>query len=364
MLPFEQQEFLRELVESGMSYAETVRCAELNGIKVSPRTVSNIANCRGKIREAMKHGQVFKQTRLRPARTPAVIKRIEKMIIGEDPQPLKRIAIRLAMSRRTVGRVVHEDLGLVKRRKRKVHALNESNIENRKTNAPKLYRRICGSRAEYSVSLDEAMFYYIPGDYTADVVYLKKGQVMPSKYVKQVNVVQAPHAMVVAGMSGRGPIKARVVPPKTKIDATYYIKHVLQPIIEKELPKLYPGEMNKVFLHHDKATSHMAKKTMNFLESMHQKYGITFQPKHEVVVKGADVSPMDFFGFWWLEKKMQDSKCKSFEGFCRAIPRRWSKLPMESCVRVFKAWKRRCLMVKHMSGKHIEQVANIHLHKK
>ena len=53
MLPFEQHEFLRGLVESGMSYAETVRRSKLNGIKLSPRTVSNIANCKLKTRKAM-----------------------------------------------------------------------------------------------------------------------------------------------------------------------------------------------------------------------------------------------------------------------------------------------------------------------
>jgi len=98
--------------------------------------------------------------------------------------------------------------------------------------------------------------------------------------------------MVVAGMSFRGPLKARFVPINSKMNAKYYIDHILKPVIEKELPTLFPNEMHKVFIHHDKASVHTADPTIAFLTKMSKKYGIHFQEKQDIIVKGADVSPM------------------------------------------------------------------------
>jgi len=205
-----------------------------------------------------------------------------------------------------------------KRKKTRVHTLTEHEIKNRSRNSIRLYRSICGHRTQFSVTLDEAMFFFIPGQHSSDVFFVRKGEEIPENYVKQVREVQAPHVMVVAGMTGRGPLKARIVLPKTKINADYYIKKVLRPIIEKELPSLYPDDMDKLFVHHDKAPSHMANRTFDFLAEMKQKYGISFQVKEDIAVKGADCSPMDFFAFGWLKSKIKETKANTLKASAEA----------------------------------------------
>ena len=73
--------------------------------------------------------------------------------------------------------------------------------------------------------------------------------------------------MFVAGMSARGPTAIRFVPPKTKINSEYYIKHVLKPLFRKGIPKLYGKKAKFVALHQDSAPAHTALPTVQFLKS-------------------------------------------------------------------------------------------------
>lgn len=296
-ISLELETCIRGLVTSGMSYRQVSQHLKGQGIAIHYSSIGNVLNSRGKERQARLKGKIFRRRSNRPVRTKALIKKIKEKTKAKNIKSIKQMATELKVSRRTVQRIIYDDLELKKRKKRYVHVLTESNRENRTRNSRRLYQSICGKKSEFSVTLDEAIFQFIPGNHESDVIFIKKGEDMPENIVKQVNQVQPPRVMVVAGMTGRGPLKARIVPQKTKVNAEYYINHVLQPIIEKELVSLYPGEMNKIFLHHDKAPSHMSRKTFQFLEEMHEKYGICYQNKEDVVVKGADCSPMDFFWF-------------------------------------------------------------------
>ena len=130
--------------------------------------------------------------------------------------------------------------------------------------------------------------------------------------------------------------------------------------LKKELVPLFKDDMDKVFIHHDKASSHTAGKTVEFLTQMNEKYGITFQRKEDIVVKGADVAPMDFFGFGWLKSKVKKRRFRTFKGFVKTIREEWSKLSPQFCENVFEEWKARCLLIKKEQGRHIEQIKKIH----
>jgi len=66
--------------------------------------------------------------------------------------------------------------------------------------------------------------------------------------------------MLVGAISGRGFLPLIKIPSQVNDNADYYICHVLEPIFTIHIPKLYPGELDKVFVYHDMATSHTAKK--------------------------------------------------------------------------------------------------------
>ena len=165
--------------------------------------------------------------------------------------------------------------------------------------------------------------------------------------------------MVVAGMTFLGPAKARIIPMNVKINKDVYVDYVLKPLIEKELPLMFPEDMIKVFIHH-KATSHTARTTIEYLESMSQKFGISYQKKEDIVVKGADVAPMDFTGFSWLKRRVNMRRARTLKGLCKIIRQEWSMFSVPFCQNAFDSWKRRCRMVVDRQGNHIENVKSLH----
>ena len=110
--------------------------------------------------------------------------------------------------------------------------------------------------------------------------------------------------MLVAGLSGKRPLPLIKVPVNVKINSEYYIKHVLEYYLEQIIPSLYGKDVNKVYFHHDAASSHTSKKTLDYLESIKIKYGINYIKNSEIPIKSPDASPLDFFGFGYLKQKL------------------------------------------------------------
>ena len=169
--------------------------------------------------------------------------------------------------------------------------------------------------------------------------------------------------MVVTGITARGPLKLRIVPDKVKINTDYYIKHVMKKMIEEELLEMFADDIDKVFIHHDKAPSHTSKKMTEFADQMNDKYGITFIRKEDIPVKGADISPMDFSGFGYLKQAVKRSRVKTLSGLGKKLKEIWSKVTVEQCQNTFRSWKRRCVKVQRQNGAHIEHIQGIHSHK-
>jgi hypothetical protein len=125
--------------------------------------------------------------------------------------------------------------------------------------------------------------------------------------------------MIVGAISGRGVLPLIKVPPKAKVNADYYISYVLKPLLEIELPKLYPNDLHKVFLHHDKASSHTAIKTQEYLEDLKLRSGINYIKNSEIPIKSLDGSPLDFFGFVILNRSFFDVEQKLYMAFGKHV---------------------------------------------
>ena len=75
--------------------------------------------------------------------------------------------------------------------------------------------------------------------------------------------------MVVKGTTGRDILQFIKVP--NNVNVQYYIDNVLKTYLEREIPKIYLNEEEKVILQHDKTTSHVAKLTIKYLENLRSK---------------------------------------------------------------------------------------------
>ena len=114
--------------------------------------------------------------------------------------------------------------------------------------------------------------------------------------------------MVVGILTDKGTIPLIRVPSEVKINAQFYVDYVLKPLFTEHLPKLYRNEMDKVFFHHDKASSHTSHLTTRYLEKMKRVLGISYIDKEDIPVKTPDASPLDFFGFGYLKQRLGKRK--------------------------------------------------------
>ena len=197
----------------------------------------------------------------------------------------------------------------------------------------------------------------------SDICYLRLKEMKTEQHVINCKESFPKKKMVVAGMSGRGTLPVIVIPQNVKVNQYVYRDRVLKPYFEEYLPKLYPGEMNKIIFHHDKATSHTAKEVVAYLEHLKKDIGITFQYSRDIIVKGADVSPMDFFGFGYLKQQQKKSRARTLNGMGKVWKRIWGEVSAEKCMKVLRDWKLRLKHVVDNNGGHIEHTHKIHRRK-
>ncbi|UYV79266.1 UBR3 [Cordylochernes scorpioides] len=307
--------------------------------------------------------QKFQVDRPRPVRTPATVSKVKRLATTENPPSQRQPSRMCGTSLKTINNIIHKDLELDTRRKGKVHKLTPFHMKNRATNARKLYEEhLAGSRSEYTATLDEAWMYVTYCNGIRKICYIKRGNQVPDNWVHQCSETFPKGFMVVGVMTGRGVLPLIKVPSKVKVNSEFYIECVLKPVIE-QLKDLYPGEMDKVFLHHDKASSHTSNKTQQFIQEMKDTLGLNFIRNSDIPVKSPDASPLDFYGFGMLKQRLFNRRPKTEAGLWKAAQEEWSNVSLSKVKEVFAAWKVRCREIAKKKGKHIEHMKKIHVRK-
>lgn len=353
---------VKMLSNEGMSPKEILRALKRQNIDITVRTINNIKRNVGQRRQALIDNRTIPQRRNRRAvRTCEAIRKVRNMANKENPPSQRSIANQCSISQTSVNRILHKDLQLKTRIKSAVHKLTEAHIKNRKTNVRKLYeRRLAGDKSEFVVTLDEAFVYLDDTNRNRRICYVKVGKDIPHEWVYERIESFKKGFMIVGAITGRGVLPLIRVLPNAKINANYYVNNVLRPLIEEELPKLYPDDLNKVFIHHDKCSSHTAFKTQQYLEDVSQRLGVSVIRNEEIPVKSPDVSPLDFFGFGFLKQRLFPRRVKTLYGLWKVCKQEWFGISPELVVKVFNNWKKRCRLVMRHKGKHIENTKAIH----
>ncbi|UYV76121.1 hypothetical protein LAZ67_13002655 [Cordylochernes scorpioides] len=362
-LTFQVEQTIRTLSKEGNSYSVIVKKLKAEGLDVGKATICRVVNGIGKKREAESNGQKFQIDRPRPVRTPATVSKVKRLATTENPPSQRQLSRMCGTSLKTINNIIHKDLELDTRRKGKVHKLTPFHMKNRATNARKLYEEhLAGSRSEYTATLDEAWMYVTYCNGIRKICYIKRGNQVPDNWVHQCSETFPKGFMVVGVMTGRGVLPLIKVPSKVKVNSEFYIECVLKPVIE-QLKDLYPGEMDKVFLHHDKASSHTSNKTQQFLQEMKDTLGLNFIRNSDIPVKSPDASPLDFYGFGMLKQRLFNRRPKTEAGLWKAAQEEWSNVSLSKVKEVFAAWKVRCREIAKKKGKHIEHMKKIHVRK-
>ena len=95
-----------------------------------------------------------------------------------------------------------------------------------------------------------------------------------------------------AGFTWRLQTGLYFIPPNTTISNEVFVKYVLEPMLPKDVPRLYGKEASKAILHMNSASSQVCPATYAWLDSP----GFKYIAKLQWFVNFPGVSPMDFFG--------------------------------------------------------------------
>ena len=236
------------------------------------------------------------------------------------------------MSQRTVWRIAHEDLGGILRRKWKVHALSHTQVAQRVERGSRFLRYLEGAKFKKLVSVDECWVYLTTANGQRRIYYEFKGEKTEESWRKFWEVSHQKSVMCFTGVSYWGKTELRFVEPKAKINADYYIEHLLKPLCEKDIPEMFRGRRIKPVLHQDNAPAHAARKTQEWLQNC----GIDFIPKE--MSKAPDCAIMDFCVNGLFKWELFDRQPTTIDGLKRVATEMWHNLDQVKIQNAFKSW--------------------------
>lgn len=342
------------LLKTKRTYRDIIKVVKELGFNISLGTIHNIRHKNGLQRNLSSNTSSTRKFKKRPSvSTPTVVRKISSMISRVNPPTQREMALKLKVSVGTVNRVIKQVICAKLRKKCKVHQLNATQILKRRQRSWRLYQKLCAGKWKHFVTSDEAMF-YLGGSYgRRKVCYVRKGAVAGDnlKFVKRDAF--AAGFMAWAAVCFNGKTAIRIIDKGTKVNADFYIRNVLRPFLDKDVPRLFPGDTKRhMVFHQDSASSHTAKATLNYLKSR----GIKFITPEEWMPKSPDAAPMDY-GIWGvLKRKLQKRTINSLRGLKKALKQEWAKLDQNLIIKTLQSWPKRCRMIYYCHGSHIEHL--------
>ncbi|GAU87707.1 hypothetical protein RvY_00518 [Ramazzottius varieornatus] len=213
----------------------TIKKLTKEGYTVVKSTVSKVwksvgsdssKNCPAKIQK--------KKTGPPLIRTPTKIKKVAELCSKDNSIPQRRMAKKIGVSQHTIHRIIHEDLGATIRKKPKVHFLSQKAIKQRKDGALN-FHNIISENLEYIFTMDDAT----AGLQERKDRFRLHGRVIPTAVKSSSFPAQR---MFAAGYSYRGSTRLYAVPQKAKVNADLFIKKILKPMFDIDVPKLYRAD--------------------------------------------------------------------------------------------------------------------------
>lgn len=344
------------LSDMKMSHSVITKTCMDKGLQVSKRSIGNIIKRNKNLAPAEKGTATTGiRKRKQPSRPRATVARVTKMARRENPPTQRAMASMLGTSQRTVGRIIHQNLGLRRVHKARGHRLTARHISERFTNARKLYEGfLAGDRWKNVFTLDEAWLYLSNTNQPRAICYRHKDDKGRADFVRECKESFSKGFMVVAGYSDRGRQPLVRVPGKTKVNSAYFQQYVMDPLYDQHIPRLYGNDSSNVVIHMDKASSHTSRSSCQYYDRKKRECGIGVIPFDSIPVKSPDASPLDYCGFGLLKYGLAKRRPRTVQGLWKAANEVWDSIPQAVLSRSLLQWKLRCRAIVACHGRHIE----------
>jgi len=250
-------------------------------------------------------GQASGAGRPKSAITPENIDAVQKLIEEDRHVTYQEIQTSLGIGMSQIQKILHDELWVRKLISRWVpHNLSEEQKAARVTWCRATLQRFRGgtSNAVYNiVSGDESWIYsYEPDSKTQSTVWSFVNEPKPTKVTRSRSVSKK---MVASFIAKSGHVATICLEDRKTVNADWYTTICLPEVIA-ELRKNNPKR--RIILHHDNASSHTARRTIEFLAE--ENIELLDHPPYS-----PDLSPNDFFTFPKIKEKLRGQRFQSPE---------------------------------------------------
>jgi hypothetical protein len=225
-----------------------------------------------RLRETGTTDRVPGSGRPRTSRTAENIDSVYDLVLSQEDAPrthktTRQIARELAISQRSVRRIIHEDLQLKCLKKRRAQELTAKNCEMRLNRSRQLLRKYPSHAVDFIFFTDEKMFTVAPpvnlqNDRVYAPVLSKKRDVAANRLLRTRSTFSK-SVMVSVAVSKLGCSELIFVEPGTKVNGQYYREFLLS---DQLLPAIRRIAGDVYTFQQDSAPAHRARETIALLQ--------------------------------------------------------------------------------------------------
>ena len=262
--------------------------------------------------------------RPRSVRTPLLKKSVREKIRYNPKRSVQKMAKECNISTRTMGRLVHDDLGLKSYKFRKAQLLSDVNKKRRVEKCKKLRERFKDGRHLDILFTDEKLFSVECSFNRQNDRVLCSTSKGISPVARVVKRTQKPASVMVwSGITATGRTPLVFIDQGVKVNTEKYIQDILEGALEPWATTHFQGR-HWIF-QQDSAPAHKSKATQAWLKAH---FPEIISPM-EWPASSPDLNPMDFSIWSILESKACVKPHRSLEALRASLVREWYRIPQE-----------------------------------
>ncbi|GAV04160.1 hypothetical protein RvY_14478-2 [Ramazzottius varieornatus] len=209
---FETSSLVIALRDQGFTYPKISESLASQGFSLSRRTVLKI--CQEKEKE--RNGWTNLAKRLPPQNLPSActqdnVNKVKKAVVKKNPDSLQKIAKKLQVSIRSVGRMIHQNLGLEVRKKRKLHDLTEAQKKQRYERGKLFISYLGPFKVRHIFTMDETWISLDDCNVDTDHFWTDGSAEIPEEWKKKTTKRWPKKVMIAIGICWFGMSRAYVV---------------------------------------------------------------------------------------------------------------------------------------------------------
>ena len=296
--------------------------------------------------------------RPRTSRTAENIDAVNDLVLSQDDAPrthktTRQIARELVISRRSVGRIIHEDLQLKCLKKRRAQELTAMNCETRLDRSRQLLRKYPSYAVDFIFFTDEKVFTVGPpvnlqNDRVYAPVATKKRDIVADRLLRTRSTFSK-SVMVSVAVSKLGCTGLIFVEPGVKVNGQYYREFLLS---DQLLPAIRRIAGDIYTFQQDSAPAHRARETIELL----QRETPDFITPDLWPPNSPDLNPVDYRIWGILQERVYRKSVKDVDELKLRLIEAWSGIQQSIIDHAIDQWRVRLNACVKAKGKHFEHM--------